>query len=84
MTLSGSVALFASCFRLLLNKHMVRIIMKLVPKQNVILTTCDNKHASLSEKHCLAAIGLGFPAFQLLYVQPALHNFPKSSPMQTI
>ena len=47
MTLSGTMALPASCFRLLPDKLMVRMIMELVRNQSFNLTTCDNKQSKL-------------------------------------
>ena len=76
MTLSGTVALPASCFRLLPDKHIVRMFMELVQNQSFTLTTCDNKQGKLCrlKNNVFLGIALGFPPFQLLYVRLALHN----------
>ena len=47
MTLSGTVALPASCLKLLPDKHMVKMIMELVRNQSFTLATGDSKQSRL-------------------------------------
>ena len=67
MILSSTVALPANCLRLLLNKHMVRMIMELIRNQTFTLLLVTARKAGLpSEKQHSSGIGLGSPPFQFL------------------
>ena len=64
--------------RLLPDKHMVLMIMELVPNRSFTLTIGDSKQSRLRRlQNCLHRDRSWPPSFSTLHMRPAFHDFPE-------